>query len=90
MITTVLEHQPITVPTELVRRLSLQPGSQLDWSVEADGTLIARPVLTRAERAQQVAGMGRAWLKPNQSAVEDLLVERATEDEEEGLHNVPA
>ena len=90
MITTVLEHQPITVPMELVRRLSLQPGSQLDWSVEADGTLIARPVLSRAERAQQVAGMGRAWLKPNQSAVEELLVERAAEDGEEGLRNVSA
>ncbi|MCB0085806.1 MAG: AbrB/MazE/SpoVT family DNA-binding domain-containing protein, partial [Caldilineaceae bacterium] len=80
MITTVTEHQPITVPMELVKLLRLQPGTQLDWSVESDGTLVARPVLSRAERARQAAGMGRAWLKPGQSAVEELIAERADED----------
>lgn len=80
MITTVTEDEPITVPTELVKRLSLKPSTQLDWSVESDSTLVARPVLSRAERARQIAGMGRAWLKPGQSAVDELIAERVSED----------
>lgn len=81
MITMVTEHQPITVPVELIKRLNLKPGTQLNWSVERDGTLVARPLLSRAERARQAAGMGQAWLKPGQSGVEDLITERANEDE---------
>ncbi len=90
MITTVTEHQPITVPVELIKRLDLKPGTQLDWSVERDGTLVARPVLSRAELARKAAGMGRAWLKPGQSAVAELIAERADEDEAEGLLDVSA
>lgn len=37
MSTTVTEHQPITVPIELINRLHLKPGTQLETSVEADG-----------------------------------------------------
>ena len=85
MITTITEQQPLTVPLELVRQLNLKPGAQLDWSIEADGTLVARPVLSRAERARQAAGMGRAWLKAGQSAVAALIDARAKEDQEEGL-----
>ena len=85
MITTIIERQPLTVPQELVRQLNLKPGAQLDWSINEDGTLVARPVLSRFERAQQAAGMGRAWLKTGQSAVADLIAERAREDQEEGL-----
>lgn len=79
MTTTVIEHEPITVPSELVKRLSLKPGTQPEWSVESDGTLVVRPLLSRAERARLAAGMGRAWLKPGQSAVEELIAERAGE-----------
>lgn len=85
MITTITEQQPLTVPLELVRQLNLKPGAQLDWSIAADGTLVARPVLSRAERARQAAGMGRAWLKAGQSAVAALIDARAKEDQEEGL-----
>ena len=85
MITIMTEQQPLTVPLELVRQLNLKPGAQLDWSIEADGTLVARPVLSRAERARQAAGMGRAWLKAGQSAVAELIDARAKEDQEEGL-----
>ena len=85
MITNITEQQPLTVPLELVRQLNLKPGAQLDWSIEADGTLVARPVLSRAERARQAAGMGRAWLKAGQSAVAELIDARAKEDQEEGL-----
>jgi antitoxin component of MazEF toxin-antitoxin module len=85
MITTITAHQPLTVPLELVRQLNLKPGAQLDWSIEENGLLVARPVLSRAERARQAAGMGRAWLPAGQSAVADLIAERAGEDQEEGL-----
>ena len=65
MITTITEQQPLTVPLELVRQLNLKPGAQLDWSIEADGTLVACPVLSRAERARQAGrdgpGMAKGW-----------------------------
>lgn len=85
MITTITEHQPITVPLELIKQLNLKPGVQLDWSIENNGTLVARPIFSRAERAQQAAGMGRTWLKAGQSAVAELVAARAQEDQEEGL-----
>ena len=85
MITIITEHQPITVPLELIKQLNLKPGAQLDWSIENNGTLVARPLLSRAERARQAAGMGRAWLKAGQSAVAELIAARKQEDQEEGL-----
>lgn len=85
MITTITAHQPLTVPLELVRQLNLKPGAQQDWSIEENGLLVARPVLSRAEQARQAAGMGRAWLPADQSAVADLIAERAGEDQAEGL-----
>ncbi|MEZ4864466.1 MAG: AbrB/MazE/SpoVT family DNA-binding domain-containing protein [Caldilineaceae bacterium] len=85
MITTITEQQTLTFPVELIRRLNLKPGAQLDWSVASDGTLIARPLLSRAERVRQAAGMGRVWLQAGQSAVAELIAARAGEDQEEGL-----
>ena len=87
MITIMTEQQPLTMPLELVKQLNQKPGAQLDWSIEENGTLVARPILSRAERAQQAAGMGRAWLKAGQSAVADLIAAQAEEDQEEGLLN---
>lgn len=87
MITTVTKQQ-VTIPWELIRQLDLKPGTQLDWSIRSDGSLIVRPVLSRKEQVQRAAGMGKAWLRSGQSPVTDLIEERSTADNED-LANVP-
>lgn len=87
MITTVTK-QTITVPRELIKQLGLKPGAQLDWSIHSDGTLIAKPVLSRAQQVQNAAGIGQAWLTPDQSVVAALIAERTAADAEEGLLDV--
>jgi antitoxin component of MazEF toxin-antitoxin module len=88
MLTTVTK-QPVTVPMELIQQLSLKPGTQLEWSIDSDGTLVARPVRSRSEQVRKAAGMGQAWLNPNQSPVAELIAERQAATHEE-LHHVPA
>lgn len=88
MITTVTQ-QPVIVPRELIQQLDLKPGTQLDWSIRSDGSLVVRPLLSRAEQVRKAAGMGQTWLQPNQSPVAELIAERQAADSEELLH-VPA
>jgi AbrB family looped-hinge helix DNA binding protein len=85
MITTVTGKNQITIPAKLARQLDIQPGVRLDWSIGADGVLIARLLPRRSEIASQAAGMGRAWLPEGADPVADLIDERSRADEDEGL-----
>ncbi|MCA9946039.1 MAG: AbrB/MazE/SpoVT family DNA-binding domain-containing protein [Ardenticatenaceae bacterium] len=83
--TTVTGKNQITIPAKLARRLDIQPGTRILWSIGEDGSLIAHPLPRRGVLARRAAGMGRDWLPENADPVGDLIKERAGEDEEEGL-----
>ena len=83
--TTVTGKNQITIPAKLAKRLDIQPGTRIMWSIRKDGVLIAKPLPRRGVLARRAAGMGRAWLPENADPVGDLIRERAGEDEEEGL-----
>ncbi|MCL4506166.1 MAG: AbrB/MazE/SpoVT family DNA-binding domain-containing protein [Chloroflexi bacterium] len=80
MITTITGKNQVTLPAEIVRALDLTLGSQLDWSIGPDGTLIATPLPSRAKRAAALMGAGRKYLRPGSDPVRDLIVERVQED----------
>ncbi|MCB1124941.1 MAG: AbrB/MazE/SpoVT family DNA-binding domain-containing protein [Verrucomicrobiae bacterium] len=83
MITTVTGENQVTLPADLVRRLDLRPGVQIEWSETADGELLGRRRLTRGELAGKLAGRWRHLKKPGGDPVRELVEERAREDEEE-------
>lgn len=83
MITTVTGKNQITLPADLVRKLDLRPGVQIEWSETPDGELLGRRRLTREELAGKLAGSWRHLKQPGSDPVRDLVEERAREDEEE-------
>ncbi len=85
MITTVTGKNQITIPAKLVRRLDIQSGTRIDWSISETGNLIAKPLPSRSLLARQVAGMGRDWLMANDDPIAELIAERVQDDEDEGL-----
>lgn len=85
MITTVTGKNQITIPAKLARKLGIQPGQRIDWSVGEEGVLTARLLPSRSELARQAAGMGRQWLGDGVDPVADLIEERENADKEEGL-----
>lgn len=81
MITTIAEENQITLPAEIVRTLDLAPGMQLEWTIGPDGTLIATPQPTRAQRVDALLGAGRKYLQPGSDPLRDLIQERLQDDE---------
>jgi AbrB family looped-hinge helix DNA binding protein len=81
MITTITGKNQVTLPAEIVKALGLTPGTQLDWSIGADRTLIATPQPKRAQRAASLYGAGRKYLRPDVDPVADLIAERVQDDD---------
>ncbi|MEI2763230.1 AbrB/MazE/SpoVT family DNA-binding domain-containing protein [Methanothrix soehngenii] len=80
--TTLTRRHQITLPTAIVQALELAPGSQVEWSIGADGTLIGRPMPSRAQRAAALHGAGRKYLRPGADPVQDLIAERLEDDDD--------
>jgi antitoxin component of MazEF toxin-antitoxin module len=83
MITTITGKNQVTLPAELVRALELTPGTQLDWQIGPNRTLIATPRPTRAQLAAALMGSGRPYLRPGADTVADLIDERIADDDAE-------
>jgi bifunctional DNA-binding transcriptional regulator/antitoxin component of YhaV-PrlF toxin-antitoxin module len=83
MITTMTGKNQLTFPARLAKQLGLQPGTRIFWELGADGTILLRPLPTRAQLAKTAQGLGKAWLQPGDSQVADLLTERAADDTRE-------
>ena len=60
MITTITGKNQITIPAKLAVQLNIQPGMRIDWSVNDDGVLIARPFLL----VKRWRGAPPAWDAP--------------------------
>ena len=85
MITTVTGKNQITIPAALARKLNIESGQRIDWTIGDDGVLIARLLPQRGELARHAAGMGRDWLEDGEDPVADLIEERVRNDEDEDL-----
>lgn len=82
MITTITGKNQVTLPAEIVKALELAPGTQLEWVIGPDRTLIATPLPTRARLAADLMGAGRKYLRSGSDPVRDLIAERVEEAEE--------
>jgi bifunctional DNA-binding transcriptional regulator/antitoxin component of YhaV-PrlF toxin-antitoxin module len=78
MITTVTGKNRVTIPAKLAREAGIRPGTRISWKLADDGTLVGQIQSWRGELARQVAGMGKSWLPEGESAVEQLIEERAS------------
>jgi hypothetical protein len=81
MITTITGKNQVTLPVEIVRALDLTPGTQLDWAIGPNGTLVATPQPRRSQQAAELFGAGRRYLRPDSDPVRDLIAERVADDE---------
>jgi len=75
----VREDLSVPISEEMAERLGLHPGSPIQWERTRDGGYTLRPALTRQEAARQLHGMLANTLKPGESAVADLSLEREQE-----------
>ena len=80
MTTTLTGKNQVTLPAELVRELGLKPGARLAWSIQKDGSMVARPLPTRGELARRVMGLAAAKLKPGADPIRDLQKRQEDED----------
>lgn len=78
--TTLTRKHQITLPAEIIRALDLAPGSEVEWAIGSDGTLIGKPKPGRAQRAVALYGAGRKYLRPGVDPVRDLIAERLEDD----------
>ena len=73
MITTLTRKNQVRLPVEIVRALDLTPGTQLEWTIGPDRTLIWTPQSDRAQRAKDLYGAGRKYLRPGADPIRDLI-----------------
>lgn len=84
IVATVTGKNQVTIPAAIVRELELKPGMQLAFRLGEDGTILVRPVETRAELARRLQGILRPYLKPGEDPIAELIREREQDDEEMG------
>jgi len=79
---TITGKNQITIPAAIVRELKLEPGMQLEFELIEDRALIARPVLSRAERVKLLEDKWQPLFPPDSDPIGDLIRERELIDEE--------
>lgn len=84
IVATVTGKNQVTIPAAIVRELELKPGMRLAFRLGEDGTILVRPVETRAELARRLQGILRPYLKPGEDPIAELIREREQDDEEMG------
>jgi len=80
MTTTLTGKNQVTVPAEIARKMGLEPGSKLDWTVgEKPGTIIIEVRPSVRQMLAEAQAIGRR-LK-NRNLIEELIAERELEME---------
>ena len=98
MITTITGKNQITVPSAIVEKAHLHPGTRLDWEIGVEGqtlggrhivgcdgeksTILRLPLNRMCRATAKVRGSGRKHKKRGASAVANLIVERGRDDRE--------
>ncbi len=79
MITTVTQKNMVTIPAELARLFSIQPGWRLNWQPTGNpDEILVRVIPNRAELARRLLGAGKRF-SPERDSVAELLAEREAE-----------
>ena len=73
MLATLSSKGQFTLPKEIRERLGLTAGSRLDFSIDAQGMLVARPVTTTA------LGLARSLHRPGRKPVSVTAMNEAIE-----------
>lgn len=89
MITTVTGKNQITIPAKIAVAAGIQPGTRINWTLDAGGTLRGELLPSRGELARKVAGMGRPWLAPGEDPIQQLIDEREEANLDENDADTP-
>jgi bifunctional DNA-binding transcriptional regulator/antitoxin component of YhaV-PrlF toxin-antitoxin module len=82
MLASVSAASTVVIPEEIGRRLGIEPGDRLDWTVvEGTDTALVRRVPDRGALARRLCGLG-ANLAPGRDLVAELSAQREAEDQE--------
>jgi bifunctional DNA-binding transcriptional regulator/antitoxin component of YhaV-PrlF toxin-antitoxin module len=71
------------IPSEIANALGIHEGTRLEWSHAAGGIIAVKPLPSRGERAKELLGAGRRWLKPGDEPIGGLIEDRLTEDSDD-------
>jgi bifunctional DNA-binding transcriptional regulator/antitoxin component of YhaV-PrlF toxin-antitoxin module len=79
MISTLTGKNQVTVPAELARELSLEPGTRLDWTAGATpDTIHIRILPSKRQVLDRVQELGTRI--KNRNLIDELIEERASEE----------
>lgn len=78
--TVVTGKNQVTIPAALARELNIKAGTELEWELSEDRSLILRPVESREDMIRRLEGILRPYLKPGDDPIGDLIRERIEED----------
>jgi len=82
MLAQVSEERTVAIPEEIGRRLGIEPGDRLDWTlVESNDAVLVRRVMDRGALARRLCGLGKN-LVPDRNLVAELDAQREREDRE--------
>ena len=82
MLAQVSNERTVDIPEEIGRRLGIEPGDRLDWTlVEGNDAALVRRVTDRGALARRLCGTG-AHVAPERDLVADLDAERERKDGE--------
>jgi len=82
MLAQVSDKRTVVIPEEIGRRLGIEPGDRLDWTlVEGSDTVLVRRVTDRGALARRLCGLGKTQA-PDRDLVAELDAEREREDQE--------
>ncbi|HEX3797450.1 MAG TPA: AbrB/MazE/SpoVT family DNA-binding domain-containing protein [Verrucomicrobiae bacterium] len=80
MTTTVGDSNQVSIPPDIAQKCDIHPGTQLEWVMAADGSIMVKPLRSRGELARQLLGAGRHWLKPGADPIGDFIQDRQEDD----------
>ncbi len=78
--TVVTGKNQVTIPAALARELNIKTGTELEWEIVDNRTLIIRPVLSRAEKLREIENNFKDIFPPDSDPVGDLIRERVMDD----------
>jgi len=82
MLAKVSDDKTVTIPEEMGRRLGIEPGDRLDWTLgEGSDTVLVRRVTDRGVLARRLCGLGKN-LALDRDLVAELDTNREREDQE--------
>jgi bifunctional DNA-binding transcriptional regulator/antitoxin component of YhaV-PrlF toxin-antitoxin module len=82
MLVQVSDARTVAIPEEIGRRLGIEPGDRLDWTlIEGSDAVLVRRVADRGALARRLCGLGKN-LAPGRNLVAELDAQREREDQE--------